>query len=237
MDTEIDTRVSISLHPSNVEALDAYDEDTAPVLAPVAAVFDLTYQGIASVHAAREKVAANPAWTEARQVIKTQDMADAVFAKVAKAMDSQRTLLAKGIDHLEKELTQPVEARASHPQAEEIRRHVKALPSAERMPFIKRAIDKGQHDVARALIGAPGFLSGIEDETRAVLTRMYHEKASPALAKRLRAMEQAKELIETRSGLVHAQLEAAVGMAPHKVERLRKANSEAEAALILKLPS
>lgn len=237
MDTEIDTRVTISLHPNNVEALESYDEYTAPVLAPVAAVFDTAYQGIASVHAAREKVAANPSWTEAQQVIKTQDMADAVFAKVAKAMDGQRASLAKGIAFLEKELTQPVESRASHPISKEIREHIKSLPKASRMGFIKNAIDEGDHDVPMAALGAPSFLSGIDASIQSTLLRMYREKSNPQLAKRLRAMQQAKDLIETRSGLLHSQLEAAVGMAPHKVQRLRKANSEAEAALILKMPS
>jgi hypothetical protein len=66
------------------------------------------------------------------------------------------------------------------------------------------------------------------------LLRLYREKTNPALAQRLRAMQGAKALLDDRSGLLHSELEKAVGLAPHKVQQLRNAKSAAEQAFVLK---
>lgn len=234
MSDGIDVRVTPALHPTNVEKIEGYDADTALVLGQTVTAFSEAYIGIGKVHTAREAAKRNPTWNEAQQVIKTQDMADAVFARVAKAMDSEGARLSKAIAHLEGELSQPVEARASHPIAQEIRAHIKSLPAGQRMPFIKQAIEAGDHETAQAALGTVPYLSGIDPNTRAILTRMYHEKAQPALAKRLKAMQGAKALIEDRGGLVMRELEKAVGMRADKVQRLRNARNEAEQAFVLK---
>lgn len=234
MSIEVDSRVSVSLHPRNVEALDGYDEDTAPVLGAVVTAFDEAYQGIGQVYTAREKAKQNPTWNEAQQVIQVQDLADKVFARAAKAMDAQRLTLEKGIAHLNKEMTVPVESRASHPISQEIRAHIKNLPSASRMGFIKNAIDAGDHETAQAALGAPAYLSGVDAGMQSVLLRLYREKTNPQMAKRLKAMEGAKALLDERSGLLHSELEKAVGLPPHKVQQLRNAKSAAERAFVLK---
>lgn len=234
MSIEIDSRVSVSLHPTNVEKIEGYDDETAPVLGHVLAAFNAAYEGIGKVHTARDAAKSNPTWNEAQQIIKTQDMADAVFAHVAKTMDGSRTRLEQGIAHLEKEMTQPVESRASHPISQEIRAHIKNLPSAERMGFIKQAIDAGDHDTAKAALGAPAYLSGIEAGMQESLLRLYREKSNPAMAKRLKAMTNAKELIEKNGALVFGEMEKAVGMRPDQVQRLRNAKTKAEQAFVLK---
>lgn len=234
MTIEIDSRVTASLHPTNVEKIDGYDDDTAPVLGHVHAAFNEAYESIGKVHTAREAAKSNPTWNEAQQIIKTQDMADAVFARVAKTMDSSRTRLEQGIAHLEKELTHPVESRASHPVSQEIRAHIKALPGASRIGFIKQAIDAGDNDVPMAALGAPAFLSGIDGDMQKTLLRMYREKAQPAMAQRLKAMTNAKAYIEKNGSLVIKELEKAVGLRPDQVQKLRNAKSAAEQAFVLK---
>lgn len=234
MSTEIDTRVTISLHPDNVAQLDGYDEDTAPVLAHVVTAFDEAYLGIGKVHTAREAAKTHPGWNGATQIMETAALADKVFAKAARAMDGSLSRLNSGIAHLEKELSTPVESRASHPVSLEIRAHIKKLPSGQRMSFIKQAIETGDHDTARAALGAPAYLSGLEGGMQQALLRMYHEKAQPGMAKRLKAMTAARDLVATRSGLLHSQIEAAVGLPPHKVQQLRNARTQAEQAFILK---
>lgn len=234
MSTEIDSRVSASLHPMNVEKIDGYDDDTAPVLGHVLTAFSEAYLGIGQVHTAREKAKTNPTWNESQQILATAELADKVYAKVARALDGSRINIERGIAHLEKELTQPVESRASHPIAQEIRAHIKALPSADRMTFIKRAIDAGDTEVPTAALGAPAFLSGIEPGMQASLVRLYREKAQPDMAKRLKAMHGARQLLEERSGLLHTELAKAVGLPPHKVKQLRDAKNAAERAFVLK---
>jgi len=226
---------NVSLSATEQQLVEGYeDADIAAVLAPTVTAFDAAYQGIAKVHEARAKASTNPTWNEAQQVIHTQDLADKVFASVAKGFDSVRANLEKGIAHLEGELSRPVESKAAGSIAAEVRAHLKGLPSGERMKVIQQAIYDGDHTVATAALGAPAMLSGMDPKMQAVLVRMYHERHSPATAKRLKAMQGAKEMIEQRAGIVHTQLEKAVGMAPHKVRALRNAKNAAEQAFILK---
>lgn len=234
MTTDISTQITPALHPDNIKQIDGYDDETAPVLAPTMTAFDEAYQGIAAVHTAREKAKTNPTWNDALQVLHTQDLADKVFARIAKAMDGTRANLEKGITHLEQELSAPVASRAAHPVASEIRAHVKALPASKLHTFIQQAIEGGDHDTVTAVLGAPAYLSGLTPEFQAIYRRQFHERNSPHLAKRLRAMQGAKGMIEERAGLVFKELEKAVGMAPHKVKALREAKTAAEQAFVLK---
>lgn len=97
-----------------------------------------------------------------------------------------------------------------------------------------QAIDEGDDLTATAILGAPPYLSGFDANIQKTYLRIYHEKNSPQVAKRLKAMHGAKAMIEQRSGLVHGELEKAVGMRPDKVKALRDAKDAAEQAFILK---
>lgn len=234
MADNIDSRVTPALHPDNVKSVEGYDAETEVVLAPTMTAFSEAYEGLRKVHDNREAAKRNPTWNEAQQVIMTQDFADKVFARVSKAMDSTRLNLEKGIAHLEQELSQPVENKATHFVGSEIRAHIKGLPIGERLSVIRQAIVDGDHVVASAALGAPAMLSGIDPKMQKVLTRQYHEHHNPQMAKRLKAMQGAKALIEERGGLVFKEMEKAVGMRPDKVKALRDAKNTAEQAFILK---
>lgn len=67
-----------------------------------------------------------------------------------------------------------------------------------------------------------------------ILTRQWHERNSPQLAQRLKAMSGARDLIVQRSGLVFKELEKAVGAPPHKVAALRAAKTAAERAFVMR---
>lgn len=211
MADNIDTRVSAGLHPDNVKAIDGYDEETALVLEPTKCAFDAAYKGISSVFAAREAAATDPTLNDAARVLKTDDLAGTVLTKLTREFDSVRVNLEKGIAHIEKELSAPVTAKAAHSVSSEIRAHVKSLPASERMGFVRAAVESGDEVTASSVLGAPPYLSGIDADMQRTFTRMYHERTSPALAKRLRAMVGAKELVEQRGGLLFTQLEKAVG--------------------------
>lgn len=233
MSDDIDTRITPALHPDNVKEVAGYDDDTAPVLAPTMTAFSEAYEGLRQVHNAREKAKLNPTWNESMQIIHTQDLADKVFARIAKAMDGTRGRLEQGITSLEAQLSGPVESKASASIAAEIRAHVKGLKTGERQAFLQKAIDDGDVVSATAVLGAPSYLSGLDPNMQKVLLRFYHERQSPDAAKRLKAMVGAKTMIEQRAGLVFKELEKAVGFPPHKVKKLREAKNEAEAAFIL----
>lgn len=230
MPDNIDTRISPALHPANVQNIDGYCEDTSYFLQSTEAAFAEAYTGIARVHEARAAAGRNPSWTPAEALIQTQDFADKVFSKVAKSFDGALASLNRSIASLEADLTAPVEARASHVISTEVRAHVKAMPTEQRMDFVLTAIKGGDDRTVQSLLGAPAYLSGLTTEMQQTLTRMYHEHSSPEKSKRLNAMKGAADLIRERSGLLFGELEKAVGEKPHVVAALRAQKAEAEKA-------
>jgi dGTP triphosphohydrolase len=234
MDEEIDTRVTPALHPINVRELDGYDDDTASILGPAETAFSEAYMGIAQVHTAREKALSNETWTEAQALLQTADFSDKVFEKVAKRFDAVTKTLNTIVEGIETELNAPIEVKAAHTLASEIRGYARSLPTGERMTFVQQAITDGDRRTAESILGAPPFLSGMTTEMHAVLTRMFHAKHNPLKEKRLKAARAGLELIEKRQGLVFSELEKAIGANPRKIAAIRASRTAAEAALLLR---
>lgn len=234
MDEEIDTRVTPALHPINVRDLDEWGEDTASILGPAETAFSEAYMGIAQVHTAREKALSNETWTEAQALVQTADFSDKVFEKVARRFDAVTKTLSTIVEGIESELNSPIEVKAAHTLATEIRAHVKGMDMGERMTFVQKAITDGDRRTAESILGAPPFLSGMTTEMHAVLTRMFHAKHNPLKEKRLKAARAGLELIEKRQGLVFTELEKAIGANPRKIAKIRAARTAAEAALVLR---
>lgn len=231
----VDTRVTAGLHPQSVASLEDYDEDTKGHLEQVVQAFTVAYEGAGKVFDARAAAATDPTLTEAAQLIRTQDMADKVFQRAAAAFDKVSANLQSGIALIEKELTTPVQSRAVHSIAVEIRNYVRGLKAegGSPMDFVRNAILSGDLDGASAALGAPPYLSGLTPEAQAVLLRMYHEKNNPVAAKRQRAMKAALDLVGQRSGLLFKDLEKAVGVPPHRVKALKDAKAKADKAFTL----
>lgn len=231
---EIDIRVTPSLHPDRVLTADNYDDHTKAVLDPVAGALRTAYEGVKRVHLARDKARLNPTWNEAAQAIHTQELADKVFANVAKKIDGTRAALLKQVASFEDAMTRPIQSRAVAPIAAEVRAHFKTLPAEKRHEAIMQAIDEDDHTVATAVLGAPAMLSGFAPKMQDALIRRYHARNSPVEAKRLKAAQESLTLIETAGPLLFGQMEKAVGMPPQKVYALKKARDEAEQAFILR---
>lgn len=232
-DIQVDIRVTPALHPHNVKKIEGlgWDDETAMLLEPTLRAFEETYRGIASVHDAREASKRNPTLNEAAQLIATQDVADRVFARVAKSLDVTADNLRKGIAGLEQELSRPIEAQGSHHIAPEIRAHFKSLKFEERNELLRRAINGGDHRTATAVLAGPGYLSGFTDEMHALHLRNYHEKSYPHMAKRLKVFKAGYAFLVERSALLHSQMEKAVGRSAQEVERIRQAKLQAERTL------
>lgn len=233
MPTEIDARITPTLHPDNVASIDGFDDQTAPYLAPTMTAFSTAYEGIRAVHEAREKAKTNPTWNEAHQIIHTDDFAQKHLARITKSFDVTRSNLEKGIAMLEQQLAAPIESKAAQSISAEIRAYAKNLPSEKRHAFIQQAIDEGDHTSVAALLGAPAYLSGLDANFQETYTRFWNERSAPEVAQRLKAMKGAKQMIEERAGLVFKELEKAVGAPPHKAAALRQAKTNAEKAFVL----
>lgn len=225
MSITIDSRVTPALHPQNIHAIEGYDEDTAPFVAPAEQAFSEAYTAIGKVHNAREAAKTNPTWNHAQQVIETQEFSDKIMPDVLKRFDSVLASLGKSVLSIEDQLSGPIDAKATHAVASEIRAHIKSLPEGKRFDFIRAAIQSGDHVTVTSALGTVPYLSGIDADAQIVLTRLYHEKVSPVVAKRLKVMKAAKEMIEERGGMLFSQMERAVGFPAHEVKSLRDARN------------
>lgn len=234
MSDGIDTRVTPALHPDNEKQVEGYDEQTAPYVSLAETAFSEAYIGIGQVHSAREKARTNPTWSEASQIIQTQDFADKVFSRIARHMDGAKASLDKGIAALEAQLSAPVTSVAAQGVAVEIRAHVKALPNNKRLAFVQGALAAGDAVTVSSVLGAPSYLSGLDAGLQAALLRQWHERNSPEVAQRLKAMKGARDLITNRGGLVFGELEKAVGAPPDKAKALREAKTAAEKAFVFR---
>lgn len=234
MSGDVDTRVSPSLHPENVRAIEGYGADTSSHVAHVETAFSEMYEGLRSVHDAREAAGRNPTWNDAQRALQTDDFAQKIYGRITRNIDGVKASLDRNITAMDDQLNAPVASKVAHPVATEIRAHAKLLNTGERMSFVMKAIDAGDHLTVGAVLGGPAYLSGLEPEMVTSLSRLYHEKTSPELAKRLGVMKAARDLLVGRSVLVHDQMEKAIGMPRHKLNALRLAKNEAERAFILK---
>jgi hypothetical protein len=230
---DADTRVTPSFHPQTVRSIDAYDDDTASILAGTEAAFNEAYIGVGRVHDAREAAKTNPTWNEAQQVIQTADFADKLTIQLAKRFDSATANLTRVVEGLERDLSQPLEGRGVGGMSAEIRAYVKSLPEGQQMGFIRNAIENGDERTVGATLAGVAYLSGITPEQQSVLLRLYHEKTNPRAAKQLRAAKAGLELIGERGGLLFGEMEKAVGAKQAKVQQLRAAKAKAEKSFVV----
>ena len=229
---EIKPNVTPSLHPANLEAIDGYDDNTKGYVSAAVEALSAAYDGLAQIHAAKAAASKNQGWNENQQVLMVADFAEKHQTSITRKFDAAFSSLTKGIEAIEATLNDPIKANAERSSvASEIRAHVKKLTTDERLQFLTHAHETGDIESLRAVLGAPGFLSGISESERQVRTRMLHEKQSPETSSRLKVMRSALEMLERRSGLVFGEVEKAVGAPWDKVQQLRKGQSAAENAL------
>ena len=213
MSDEIDVRVSLDLDPeAAIGTIQDYDDDTASYVSGAKSVFTEAFTSLRAIHDAKAAVAEDPTLNEAGQLLKVDDYASKrMIAKVYPLWDAASANLNKNVVAWEKEMTKEVVSQASQMVSGEIRAHMKGLKIGERMAAISQAIRDGDSVVASAVLGAPAMLSGLDEEMKAVLLREYHEQFNPALAKRLRAVTAARDLIDGRMGVLKKEVAKAVG--------------------------
>lgn len=231
MSTSIDARVTPALHEGNLQQIDGYDETTAPLLAPVVEALSDARITLGKLHDARDLAKKNQAWTENQQVLAISDAAFKQQQRLLKKFDGLVATLDKQVAHFETALSQPLESKATLSIAAEIRAHAKSLPAEKRHEFLRQAINEGDSTSVSAVLGAPGYLSGIDAGFSKTYTRLWNERATPELARKLKAVQGAKAMIEERAPLIAVQVEKAMGANWGRVHELRQGNSKALEAL------
>jgi len=213
MSDEIDIRVSLDLDPeAAMLSIADYDDDTASYVGPAKAAFTEAFNSLRAIHDAKAAVAEDPTLNEAGQLLKVDDFAQKrMIAKVYPLWDTASSSLNAKVEAWEKEMTKEVVSQSSQMVSGEIRAHIKGLKTGERLAAISQAIRDGDSVVASAVLGAPAMLSGLDEEMKQILLREYHEKFNPGLAKRLRAVTAARDLIDGRLGVLKKEVAKAVG--------------------------
>jgi len=219
-----------SLDPGNIDHI--ADEQTAPYVSVARDALKVAHEGIQSVIDARRTVATNTAWSDDAKLLRVAELADTRQERATKAIDSAVTRLTQGITALETSLNAPLTQDSNAgPINSEIRAHMKALSSAER----SKLLDAADQTTIRAVLSAPGYLSGISEEERALRVNAFHRATQPEVAKRADVMKKALSILETNGPLVLTQIEQAIGGAGawHKVSRARAMVKKSEEALKL----
>lgn len=230
MPEQVDERVSLSFHPETFTALDGYDEDSAKFIGDAVSAFNDAYVTIGKVHDARAFADRNPTWTDEQRILEVSKAAAKQQDRLLRRMDVALASATKAAEHIERELSVPVESKASLGIAAEIRAHAKALKSGQ-MDFVRGLIEAGDDLSVSAVLGGPSYLSGLTDDMRTVLTRMWHERQNPALVQRLTLLRATAEKIERDGPLVFREMEKAIGAKATRVQSIDRVNEAALAAL------
>lgn len=230
MPEQVDERVSLSFHPETFTNLAGYDEDSAKFIGDAVSAFNDAYRTIAKVHDATEAGRRNGAWTDEQRILAVSKVANKEQERLLRRMDVALASANKAAEHIERELSVPVESKASLGIAAEIRAHAKSLKSGQ-MDFVRGLIEAGDDLSVSAVLGGPSYLSGLTDDMRKVLTRMWHERQQPALVQRLTLMRSVLDKLDRDAGKVFTEMEKAVGANPSKLRTIGAAHEAAQAAL------
>jgi hypothetical protein len=144
--------------------------------------------------------------------VPTQHVNTTEFLKAADAATKRaRTAVVKSLGAMAHNETQLAEriARAvddptrktseGQPLAQEIRTHVKSLSEKNRFQFVAQKIEQGNLKAVAAVIQAPAFLSGLEDNAGATLKTLAEMKFAPIERSQLEATRKALRHVENAS--------------------------------------
>lgn len=231
----IHANVTPSLHPDNLKAIEDYDDHTGPYINAAVEAFSTAYEGLAAVHTARAAADKNPTMNEAGKLLMVAQFAGKQQDQIGRKFDSAMLNLTKAIKATDEMLQGPLEQQAGAGTInEEIRRHVKGMDRPAREKFLREARERSDIKTLTAILGAPSFLSGCSDAEHAHYLRQHHEQKNPDAARRLSVMRKAHAMLEERGGLVHKEVEKAIGASWKKVQKLKEARDESEKAFIVK---
>jgi hypothetical protein len=228
----IDIRVSPSIDPEVIKAVEGYNEETAPFVGDVINTFNDIYMTLGKVHDARELAARNPAFTPENRVLLVAKEADKHKERLFKRLDRAHDDLKARIVHTEAELSRPLTQQAALGSLNaEVRAYCKELSRADRSKLISEAMAADDDATLQSILGAQPFLSGLSRVDHDYYIHQYHSKKNPHLVARLTVMKGVLDKIHQSGPIIHRQFEKAIGGKPHDVNAIQTANERALAAL------
>jgi len=211
MSDEMDTRTSPTLHPGIAGEIADYDDDTRPLLGQTETAVDEAFKALQSIHDAKAGPERNPTWNDAARLVAVDNHATKVMNKVYASWSRAVDTLNANIAKMDKELNAPVEQRATASMASEIRAYFRDLKPGPRMNALRQAIEAGDEVTVTAVLGGRPYLSGLEPELHAEFLHDWHKAQRPLEAKKLAAMRQAADMLNSRYKLLTKAVTDAVG--------------------------
>ena len=146
-------------------------------------------------------------------------------------VDGQRKKTKATIEKLESEIENSLENGALRWQfAAETRAHVKSLSKEDRSKFIERALSNGDRRAVAAVLGVPGYLSGLNDSARQLFLSRYRRECFPERTARIDALREAQEILDAGGSSLMREVEtlfrnADLSSAEAHADRLRQAEA------------
>ncbi len=234
MSVPVNSRVTPALDPEVYLAVEGVNDSTRGYINDVVSFCNDAYATLGKLHAAKELVDSNPAWTDAQKVLMMTGETTKQKARLANKLDRVSRDLDSRIALTASDLLKPVQQAAAGPLAAEVRNHFRSLKAGERSQLIREAMEADDEATLQAVLGAQPFLSGMTSVDRDHFIGIYHRKHQPHLVERLEVMVRVKDLMD-RSGAngsaFHKAFNVVLGASPNDASAIEKANRAAVDAL------
>lgn len=218
---------SQALHPAQVTSLPGYNEHDVPtpVKASVEALEALT-AATTQVITARLELRGNPAMAPAAALLALDALQTKLNKSASQRVDNALQAVKAAIQSDERALSGPVNNEAKGVFASELRSVLRAMPVADRMAAINKAVADGDVTVASAVLGAPPLLSGVQPASIVDLSHKWHTARNPAAAARLALLRATEAKLLAAGSHFVGSMDAVLGATPHALERARSARAK-----------
>lgn len=234
MAVPVNARVTPALDPETYLAVDGVSDSTRGYIDDVIGFCNDAYSVLGQLHAAKDLVDSNPAWTAEQKILAMNAETTKQKARLAQRLDRTMRDLDSRIATTELELLRPVQVAAANPLAAEVRQHFKTLKEGERSKLIGEALAADDTATLDAVLGAQPFLSGMVQADRDHFIRLYHSKKSPHLVERLDVMKRVKDVMNNSGAngpAFHRAFDLIRGAPAGEALAIEKANQRAVDAL------
>lgn len=234
MTVPVNVKISPALDPETYLAVDGVNDSTRGYVDDVVSLMNDSYATLGKLHAARDLVDSNSAWTAEQKILMMSAEATKQKNRLAQKLDRTVRDLDSRIAQTESDLLQPVQQAAAGPLAAEVRQHLKTLNNGERSKLIRDALATNDEGTLQAVLGAQPFLSGLNAVDRDHFIGLYHRQRQPHLVERLDVMVRVRDLLNASGAngpVFHKAFEKVVGASPSAANAIDKANQRALDAL------
>jgi hypothetical protein len=222
---------SPSLDERHITGLEHYEQFKSE-LQPAVSALSVATEALKAVDKAHLQLLKDGSKTDDQKLLVISGPAEKAHQRIYTHFATARETLENAATALEQQLQSPIQQKASNGGLnEEIRRHVKALPPAERLKFLEAALDEGDSDTVTAILGAPHYLTGITKVEHGYYLRKLHELRSPDAVKRLNATRAALAVLERTTPIALSSVEKAMRGTFKRATELRNVANGSQKAL------